>query len=106
MDLARRIVTDFHSASDAGRAAAEWERVVSQGQIPADIQTVKLDGSVLRIDKVLAKVGLAPSVAEAARKIKAGAVEVDGVKVAGFTSLESPGEYIIRLGRNWRRVIA
>jgi tyrosyl-tRNA synthetase len=106
MDLARRIVTDFHSASDAGRAAAEWERVVSQGQIPADIQTVKLDGSVLRIDKVLAKVGLAPSIAEAARKIKAGAVEVDGVKVAGFTSLEPPGEYVIRLGRNWRRVIA
>jgi tyrosyl-tRNA synthetase len=106
MDLARRIVADFHSASDAEGAAAEWQRVVSQGRIPADIRTVKLDGSVLRIDKVLAKAGLAPSVAEATRKIKAGAVEVDGAKVTQLFKLESPGQYVIRLGRNWRRVIA
>ena len=106
IDLARRIVADFHSASDAERAAGEWQRVVSQGRIPADIRTVKLDGSVLRIDKVLAKAGLAPSVAEATRKIKAGAVEVDGAKVTQLFKLESPGEYVIRLGRNWRRVIA
>ncbi len=106
LDLARRIVADFHSAADARRAAEEWERVVSAGQIPADIETVRLDGGNLRIDKVLAKVGLASSVAEATRKLKAGAVEVDGARVTTFITLSSPGEYVIRLGRNWRRVIA
>jgi tyrosyl-tRNA synthetase len=106
MDLARQIVTDFHSAADAERAEREWERVVAAGQIPADIQTVRLDGGSLRIDKVLARVGLAASVAEAGRKLKEGAVEVDGTRVTGLIELQTPGEYVIRLGRNWKRVIA
>ena len=54
---------------------------------------------------MLAKVGLAPSVAEATRKLKAGAVEVDGSKVSGFPTLKAPGEYVIKLGRKWRRVV-
>lgn len=106
MDLARQIVTDFHSAADAERAEREWERVVAAGEVPADIQTVHLDGGSLRIDKVLARVGLAASVAEAGRKLKEGAVEVDGTRVTGLIELKAPGEYVIRLGRNWRRVIA
>lgn len=105
MDLARRIVADFHSTADAERAAREWERVVSAGEVPADIETVRLDGGSLRIDKVLARVGLAPSVAEAGRKLKEGAVEVDGARVTGFIELRAPGEYVIRLGRRWRRVL-
>lgn len=106
MDLARRIVADFHSTRDARRAAEEWERVVSSGEVPADIETVRLDAGNLRIDKVLARIGLVPSVAEATRKLKAGAVEIDGNKVTSFITLKSPGEYVIKLGRNWRRVIA
>jgi tyrosyl-tRNA synthetase len=106
MDLARQIVTDFHSAAVAERAAREWQRVVGAGQAPADIQTVTLDGGSLRIDKVLARAGLANSVAEAGRKLKEGAVEVDGARVTGLIQLAAPGEYIIRLGRHWRRVIA
>lgn len=106
MDLARRIVTDFHSAAEAERAEQEWERVVAAGEVPADVQTVRLDGGSLRIDKVLARVGLAASVAEAGRKLKEGAVEVDGTRVTSFIELKAPGEYVIRLGRNWRRVIA
>lgn len=106
IDLARVIVTDYHSAADANRAAAEWNRVVSGGEIPSDIETVELGGGNLRIDKVLARAGLAPSVAEATRKLKAGAVEVDGEKVSEFIRLDAGGEYIIKLGRKWRRVVA
>ena len=106
MELARSVVADYHSASDADRAAGEWERVVGGGQIPSDIETVRLEGGNLRIDKVLARAGLAPSVAEATRKLKAGAVEVDGEKVQGFIQLETGGEYIVKLGRHWRRVVA
>lgn len=105
MELARRIVTDFHSAAEAERAAREWQRVVSAGEVPADIETVRLDGGSLRIDKVLARVGLAASVSEATRKLKEGAVEVDGTRVTGFIELRSPGDYLIRLGRHWRRVV-
>ncbi|MCP5120262.1 MAG: tyrosine--tRNA ligase [bacterium] len=106
MDLARSIVADYHSAADAERAAREWQRVVGGGEIPSDIETVALNGGNLRIDKVLARAGLAPSVAEANRKLKVGAVEVDGEKVRDLIELEPGGEYVIKLGRKWRRVVA
>jgi tyrosyl-tRNA synthetase len=106
MELAGLIVTEFHSAQQAAQAAIEWERVVSAGEIPADIDTVQLDGGSLRIDKVLARIGLAPSVAEATRKLKEGAVQVDGAKVTTLLELAAPGEYTIRLGRRWKRVVA
>lgn len=105
MDLARMIITDFHSAADAAVAAAEWERVVSQGEVPFDIETITLDGAPLRIDKVLARAGLAPSVSEATRKLKAGAVELNGERITDFVQLNSPGEYVLRLGKLWRKVV-
>lgn len=105
MNLARLIVTDFHSVAETARAAEEFNRVVRRGEVPADLETVTLDGEVRRIDKVLVKAGLAPSVSEATRKIKEGAVEINGNRVAGLIPLESPGDYVIRVGKNWRRVI-
>jgi tyrosyl-tRNA synthetase len=105
LELARMVVTDFHSAAEAGAAAAEWERVVSRGQAPSEMEIVRLGPDILRIDKILTRAGLAESVSEATRKIKAGAVEVDGERISAIIQLASPGDYVIRLGRNWRRVI-
>ena len=105
LKLGRMIVTDFHSASDADQAAEEWLRVVSRGEVPEDLETVRLEDSIRRIDKVIAKAGLAPSVSEAARKLKAGAVEVDGERVTDLVNLAAPGEYVIRLGKLWRKVV-
>jgi tyrosyl-tRNA synthetase len=104
IDLASLIVTDFHSAGDAARAAEEFNRVVRRGEVPTDLQTVRIDGDVRRIDKVLAKAGLVASVSEATRKLKEGAVEIDGTKVEGLIQLASPGDYVVRVGKNWRRV--
>ncbi|MGC8794793.1 MAG: tyrosine--tRNA ligase, partial [Bryobacteraceae bacterium] len=83
MELARTIVTDFHSPADAERAAEEFNRVVRQGEAPSELEIVALPAGVrsagqLRVDKLLAGVGLAESVSEAVRKIKAGAVEING----------------------------
>lgn len=105
MDLARSIIADFHSAAGADRAAEEWKRVVASGEVPSDIETVEMKDGNLRIDKVLTRSGLAPSVAEATRKLKAGAVEMNGEKVGGFITLEAPGEYVIKFGRKWKRVL-
>ena len=109
IDLARSIVGDFHSAADAGRAADEFNRVVRQGETPADIRTSPLpDGARLsggvRIDKLLAKVGLADSVTDATRKIKAGAVSINGSKVSELVLPEPSGDWVIQVGKNWHRI--
>ncbi len=110
MDLARSIVRDFHSAADADRAAGEFNRVVRQGETPAGIQTSPLPEGVrhssgIRIDKLLARVGLAESVSDATRKVKAGAVSVNGSKVSELVLPEPAGEWIIQVGKNWHRIV-
>jgi len=110
--LGKSIVTDFHSAADASRAADVFNRVVRQGGLPEDIPSVPLpdgDGVCvdrgIRVDKLLPKIGLAESVSDAVRKIKAGAVEINGRKAQELL-LRDPGpELLIQVGKNWRRVV-
>ncbi|HWG36208.1 MAG TPA: tyrosine--tRNA ligase [Terriglobales bacterium] len=75
--LAAQITTDFHGASAAAAAQAEFEQVVQGGGAPAEVAEIGVALSD-RLDKMLAEAGLAPSVSEAARLIKAGAVSVAG----------------------------
>ena len=95
-DLARRIVTDFHSVHDAAKAAEDWaklrERELRRGHLPDSIEEVRVqyekvrtDGAPssegdtylwLRLDRLLVICGLADSVTDAVRKIKASSVEL------------------------------
>lgn len=104
MLLAKLIIADFHSSADAERAASEWVRVVAGGEVPADIETVSIAEPSLRIDKVLAKAGIAASTSDANRLVKAGSVEVNGQRVTEFITLTFPGEYVIRAGKKWKKV--
>jgi tyrosyl-tRNA synthetase len=109
-ELARLIVTDFHSSDDAARGEEEFNRVVRRHEVPADIQTMSLPESVrtaagIRVDKLLAKIGLAESVSDAVRKIKAGAVEINGQRVRDLVLADPPAETIIQVGKNWRKVV-
>jgi len=107
--LGKAIVTDFHSAADADHAAEVFNRVVRQKEVPADIPEVSMpeglskDGSI-RLDKLLAKVGLAESVSDAGRKLKAGAVEINGVRVKELTMPDPTADLVIQVGKNWRKV--
>jgi tyrosyl-tRNA synthetase len=58
----------------------------------------------IRVDKLLARVGLAESVSDAVRKIKAGAVQINGEKVKEVLLKDPPAELLIQVGKNWRRV--
>jgi tyrosyl-tRNA synthetase len=107
--LGKLIVTDFHSAHDAEHAADVFNAVVRRKEVPEDIPTVPVPEGVrvpggLRVDKLLARVGLAESVSDGVRKIKAGAVEIGGEKVRDLVLPDPPAEFVIQAGRNWRRV--
>ena len=107
--LGKLIVADFHSAQDAERAAEVFNAVVRRKEVPEDIPTVPLPEGVrvaggLRMDKLLARVGLAESVSDGVRKIKAGAVEIHGEKVRDLVLPDPPAELVIQVGKNWRKV--
>jgi tyrosyl-tRNA synthetase len=107
--LGKLIVADFHSAADADRAADVFNRVVRQKEVPSDIATVPLPEGVgkdggIRLDKLLAKIGLADSVTDGVRKLKAGSVEVNGERVKDLVLSNPAPELVIQVGKNWRRV--
>jgi tyrosyl-tRNA synthetase len=102
MDLASRIVADFHSAEDARQAAGDFNREVRQGAEPDDIRSVEVAES--RLSAVLVASGVAPSRTEAERLIKASAVEVDGEVSKNAALMLSGGQHTIRAGKKWVRV--
>ncbi|MGE5489620.1 MAG: tyrosine--tRNA ligase [bacterium] len=110
MQLARTIVADFHSEAEADRAAREFTRVVRRKEMPSEIEAVPLPDAArlpdgIRLDKMLASVGLASSVSEAVRKLKAGAVEINGEKRTQPILKGVSGELVVQVGRQWRRVM-
>jgi tyrosyl-tRNA synthetase len=105
MRLARQIVADFHSAVAAKQAQTDFDSEVREGQEPADIETIALpNGTGKNLPKILLAAGLAESRTDAERKIKAGAVEIDGAKHTALSVDLSPGEHVFRVGKQWRRV--
>ncbi len=89
-NLARWIVTDFHSEDAASTAQTDWSKQFQKDELPDNIEEVSVSlaevaGSpdqsgraVVRLDRLLAKCGLADSTTDAARKLKQGAVRVEG----------------------------
>lgn len=109
ISLAKRIVQDYHNADAAAQAAEEFTRVVRQGQAPSDLETTAMPEGVLqdgqvRVDKLLAKLGMAPSVTEAVRRLKANAVEINGNKITELKYTPESDELLVQVGKKWARV--
>jgi tyrosyl-tRNA synthetase len=107
MDLARRIVTDYHSAAAAREAAERFELVLSanKGAETGD----RLSMSDWRINRILVESGLAGSVREADRLVKQNAVTI--APAGGeFRAVANPaeriesGEYTVRAGKNYKHI--
>jgi tyrosyl-tRNA synthetase len=111
MDLAWRIAADFHGRAEADAAREAFDREVRRGLEPADTETVELPPTVrtekgVRVDKLLATIGLADSITDATRKLKAGAVEINGTIHRDLLLPGATGQLVIRAGKKWMRVKA
>ncbi len=105
MELAGRIVADFHSQADASQALGDFNREVRQGAEPSDIAVVNYGSAGdLRVPQMLHAIELAGTRTDAERLIKAGAVEIDGVRT-GIVFHAEPGTYTVRAGKKWKRII-
>jgi tyrosyl-tRNA synthetase len=91
-DLARRIVTDFHSSEAAAKAADDWAKQFQKDGVPEHVEeisiglgeigghiadTVRGTEATVRADRLLVRCGLAASTTDAGRKLKQGSVRVD-----------------------------
>ncbi len=104
MRLARAILTDFHSAAAALQAEEDFNREVRQQEVPTDIETVmSLPEWGSSLPKFILGTGMAESRTDAERKIKAGAVEINGERYTKTIFDPKPGD-TIRVGKKWKRI--
>jgi len=109
VELARRIVTDFHSQSEAEEAHREFDRLFRERQTPTDIPAIERGSGTTKLVKLLATEGLAPSVSEAQRLISQGGVRVNGERISDVKyelGSQAGEEALIQVGsRKFLRVI-
>ncbi len=106
-DLARIIVKDFHSQEAAEKAEEDWAKQFQKKEVPEAVEevTVEIEGDRIRLDKLLERVGLADSVSDGGRKIKQGAVRVNGeVKTDPLTPLDISKQLTLQVGRKIKKV--
>jgi tyrosyl-tRNA synthetase len=105
LDLAQRIVRDFHGAAPAAQAAQAFEARFARGEmdessLPIIEVQVPAGGSVA-LSRVLVDAGLAASTSEAARKIQQGGVRLGRERVTLVTTRVdgSQPDLLLEVGR-------
>lgn len=78
VDLAKKIVADFYSQADAGKAEEDFNAIFRSKQTPDDIEERTLNSGPWKLPRLLVELSLASSMAEARRLIEQGGVYVEG----------------------------
>jgi tyrosyl-tRNA synthetase len=103
-DLAVTIISQYHGTEAAAAARDHFNSVFRQKELPTDIETKELpvSSTPMRLTKLLASLGLAPSVTEAQRLIESGAVTMNDQRVTNIKAeldASSPGEHTFKVGK-------
>ncbi|HKP71629.1 MAG TPA: tyrosine--tRNA ligase [Pyrinomonadaceae bacterium] len=108
VELAKRIITDFHSASDAQAAEDEFNRVFKRKEAPDEIGERTLAAGAWKLPRLLVETSLAASMGEARRLIEQGGVRLDGerhTQVDYELELSRERAVLVQVGkRNFLRV--
>ena len=110
IELAVRIVSDFHSREAAESAASEFARVHSERRLPSDLRETPVafpDGSGRSLTRVLVDVGLASSTSDAGRKIQQGGVRLGGERCDDISRRLTPQDLplVLQVGRHAVRLV-
>jgi tyrosyl-tRNA synthetase len=98
--LAREIVSIFHSDEAAAQAEAHFKKVFQKGELPSEMPTHRPNVSELNIVDLLVAADLAKSKSEARRFIQQGGVKLDGEKVDSIELMVSvKDDMILQVGK-------
>ena len=104
VDLAKRIVADFHSQAAADTAESEFNRRFREHQAPSDLMTTEISVAEpsIKIVDLLVQVNLSSSKADARRLIAQGGVKVNNSKISDAAmqiEITSTPEVLLQVGK-------
>ncbi len=100
--LAQILAADFWGKEEAKKAAAEFERIFKNKELPSEIEEIEIDTAQLLLIDLLVKKNLLPSSKEAKRVIRQGGLYLDGQRIedVGFKlDLRKKSEVILKIGK-------
>jgi tyrosyl-tRNA synthetase len=103
VNLAKFLVTRFHSKDAADQAEQEFNRIFAQKGLPDQIQEFQTPAEKsVPLAALMVKAGVCQSNSEAARLIEGGGVQIDGQKVADKKlkiDLDSGRSFLLKAGK-------
>lgn len=102
VDLAKRIISDFHDDNAANEAERQFVEQFSKGKLPDEIELFAVDAKRWRIGDLLIETSLVESKGEAKRLIKQGGVRINGEKVSDAAveiDLTTGAEVLLQVGK-------
>ena len=105
MALAKHVITWLHGKEAADAAEEAFIKQFSRKEVPDEMPEISVGGGPHKIAPLLVKAGLASTNSEAIRKIREGAVSVDGEKLADVQrEMTVSRPTVLKLGRKFARV--
>jgi tyrosyl-tRNA synthetase len=97
--LAKHLISWLHSPADAEAAEAEFKKVIVGGGVPDEMPELQTPPGPQRIAPLLVQAGFVASNSEGMRKLREGAVRVDGKKIEDEKqTLEITRPTVLQLG--------
>ncbi len=98
--LGKTIVAAFYNEATAQLAAAEFDKVFAQGQLPDEIPEIQIPPEPIMASKLLLQCGLVSSGAEGKRIIKQSGCTIDGRKISDPNEQITPTEgMVVQVGK-------
>lgn len=102
IELAKHIITDFHSATDAQTAEDEFKRIFVEKSAPDDVEEISVSSETWKLVNLLVETNLTTSKAEARRLIEQGGVRIEGEKISNHDveiALTNEQTLLIQVGK-------
>ena len=98
--LGKAIVTQFYDKETAKAAAAQFDKVFAQGQLPDDIPEIEISAEPIMASKLLVHCKLVSTGGEAKRMIRQSAVSINGTKVTDPNNEITPTDkMVVQVGK-------
>ena len=99
MDLAREIVSLYHTEEEVEQAEERFKMIFQMGQKPKDIDTVNVSKEDFDLISTVVDKGLVSSKSEFRRLLAQGGVKINDKKITMEKDLPKEGEIVVQVGK-------
>ena len=99
MDLAREIVSLYHTEEEVEQAEERFKMIFQMGQKPKDIDTVNVSKEDFDLISIVVDKGLVSSKSEFRRLLLQGGIKINDKKITMEKDLPKEGEIVVQVGK-------